>query len=426
MRVWSTTAAHPSNGISRARITDRLTRENWRDKATVRRGATSIYYTYLNYYVEPETGPWHVTVHGNDVNDEVYPRTHEFSREFADLDEALRYANGEDDSWFAESTILAETWYWPRDRPGESYIVIQPGLPRPRSQGPPEDQGRRTERRMTRMKPTVKGKRITLACRYSGAPGFEWLSRMEFTTRHRKIIVREWIGDETWQDHATLSGTLAWRKVAHFLAEIEADHCVPGEALGHVVITGVNGWRADVLALCWCRFGEDKKLNSSSYLVDLTDRHLEALWREYGPIARSTPGLPPLLEEIEKLRNLVSAEDFRRRLELWPGRRTAMLERGFLGRLIADLEREAEDDDEITERVGQQPGVIELVSRVTATWSKPTGYIGHGLYSARVRELRDWVVEFLLTHGKLPDGRHKVADLGRIDFGPALCGIFKQ
>ena len=38
-------------------------------------------------------------------------------REFANLDDALRYANGEDDSYFAESTLPARRSYWPWERP---------------------------------------------------------------------------------------------------------------------------------------------------------------------------------------------------------------------------------------------------------------------------------------------------------------------
>ena len=68
MRVWMTTAASPGYGISRARIPGTLTRETWRQKAALRRGVTSVFYTYLNFGRDPETGPWHVTIHGNDVN----------------------------------------------------------------------------------------------------------------------------------------------------------------------------------------------------------------------------------------------------------------------------------------------------------------------------------------------------------------------
>jgi hypothetical protein len=47
------------------------------------------------------------------VNWEFLPRPDDFSQEFADLDDALRYANGEDDSYFAESTVPAQRSLWP-------------------------------------------------------------------------------------------------------------------------------------------------------------------------------------------------------------------------------------------------------------------------------------------------------------------------
>src|SRR5262249_9062945 len=100
MRVWMATGAHPAMGISHARIVETLTRENWLKNAVVRQGPTSIYYTYIVYGdANPEKGPWKVQVHGNDVNWEFFPREDDFSQEFADLEDALRYANGEDDSY---------------------------------------------------------------------------------------------------------------------------------------------------------------------------------------------------------------------------------------------------------------------------------------------------------------------------------------
>ena len=136
MRVWNTTALYPAYGISHARIAERLTRENWLQKAVVRQGPTSIYYTYIVYAgATPEEGPWKVEVHGNDVNWEYFPRTDDFSQEFADLDDALRYANGEDDSYFAESTVPAERSYWPWERPPESHTIIEFGPHRPSKDG---------------------------------------------------------------------------------------------------------------------------------------------------------------------------------------------------------------------------------------------------------------------------------------------------
>jgi hypothetical protein len=76
-----------------------------------------------------------VEVHGNDVNWDCHPRTDDFSREFCDLDDALRCANGEDDSYFAERTVPARRSYWPPERPAESYVIIEFGPRRPSKGG---------------------------------------------------------------------------------------------------------------------------------------------------------------------------------------------------------------------------------------------------------------------------------------------------
>jgi hypothetical protein len=144
LRVWRATAPHPANGISHARIAERLTRENWLQKAAVRQGPTSIYYIYILYAgVSPEEGPWMVEVHGNDVNWEYHPLTDDFSQEFANLDDALRYANGEDDSYFAERTVPARRSCWPRERPAESYVVFEFGSCRPSQDEPGSTKRRR-------------------------------------------------------------------------------------------------------------------------------------------------------------------------------------------------------------------------------------------------------------------------------------------
>src|SRR5215469_102303 len=128
MRIWKVTAPHPVCGISHARIADALTRENWLEKAVVRQGSTSIYYTYILYAgASPEVGPWNVVVHGNDVNWEYFPETVDFSQEFTDFDDVLRYANGEDDSYFAQSTVPAARSHWPWERPPQSHTIIEFG-----------------------------------------------------------------------------------------------------------------------------------------------------------------------------------------------------------------------------------------------------------------------------------------------------------
>jgi hypothetical protein len=84
-----------------------LTRANCQEKAVIRQGPTSIYYTFIIYAgATPEQGPWEVEVYCNDVNWEFFPRTDDFSQEFTDLDDALQYANGEDDREHGSGTAV--------------------------------------------------------------------------------------------------------------------------------------------------------------------------------------------------------------------------------------------------------------------------------------------------------------------------------
>jgi hypothetical protein len=55
--------------------------------------------------------------------------------EFADLDDALRHANGENDSYFAERTVPSRRSYWPWERPAKAYVIIEFGPRRPSKGG---------------------------------------------------------------------------------------------------------------------------------------------------------------------------------------------------------------------------------------------------------------------------------------------------
>jgi hypothetical protein len=210
--------------------------------------------------------------------------------------------------------------------------------------------------------------------------------------------------------------------MALYLSRRSSEWSLPADALAEILVKGLDGWRGELLAVCWCRFGEEKELNYGRWLVRLTDRQLKALWRDYGSLV-GLGAQPELLADMERLAILLRDTElepawerpvgFRLVLEKWE----PALERGFLGRIISTLDREAEDREETVERVGLQPIVVELVSRIVSSWTPPTGYIAGMHFSARVRELRVWVVDFLRRHGQLPAGRHKVKELGWIDFG---------
>jgi hypothetical protein len=70
------------------------------------------------------------------------------------------------------------------------------------------------------------------------------------------------------------SGWPLWRILAQYLTSDKLeqnDWAVTAESLLDIEVTGVHGWRSDVLALCWTRFGEDNDWNPGKLLLSFPD-----------------------------------------------------------------------------------------------------------------------------------------------------------
>jgi hypothetical protein len=86
-------------GFSLKNVAERLTSENWRRKAVMRLGRHDLLYIYVNRSKKEEDGKERV-VHVVSVQ-RLLPegdRRTNYGRHFDDLEDALRYANGEDRS----------------------------------------------------------------------------------------------------------------------------------------------------------------------------------------------------------------------------------------------------------------------------------------------------------------------------------------
>ena len=86
-------------GFSLKKVTERLTSENWRRKAVMRLGRHDLLYIYVNRSKKEEDGKKRV-VHVVSVQ-RLMPegdRRTNYGRHFDDLEDALRYANGENRS----------------------------------------------------------------------------------------------------------------------------------------------------------------------------------------------------------------------------------------------------------------------------------------------------------------------------------------
>ena len=95
---------HPMYGIHRTNIASSLTAKNWERKALWRwHGKTGLYLYIASSVIDDETDNqdeprYHVRVHTRGT------RPTEFGKDFATLEEALAYANGEDGGMIARQT----------------------------------------------------------------------------------------------------------------------------------------------------------------------------------------------------------------------------------------------------------------------------------------------------------------------------------
>jgi hypothetical protein len=182
---------------------------------------------------------------------------------------------------------------------------------------------------------------------------------------------------------------------------------MPEEALESVEVRGITGWRAELMLACWCRFGSEQETNYGRWLIALTDRQLEALWRDYGSAVGQgwRPRiLQALIPEIETVRDLLGEADLGRRLRVLLDSRAPALEPGFLAGIISKLE-------------ALEPAVDGIISPIVNDWEQPHSMTTGMLFSSRVSQLRKWVLGFLVDHGSLPVGRRSVKGLGWINFG---------
>src|SRR5262252_5337275 len=191
-------------------------------------------------------------------------------------------------------------------------------------------------------------KKLSLNVWYShGSPAGDWRSRIEFDIDNGEIRVREWIGDDPARDRGILRGEPAWRRAALYLARRNELWCLPGDAIDDVRIRGCPGWRGELLAVCWCRFGEEKEWNFGRHLAHLNDEQLAALWRDYGTVLGPT-AKRQLLSDMERLVLLLNETELEPSFDRVGGlrslieRREPELKPGFLERIISALETEAE------------------------------------------------------------------------------------
>jgi len=105
-------------GFSPANVVDRLTVDNWASKALLRSKGESLLYIVIVTGVEEWSGNSVYLVQASN-RDETRS---DLSARFANLEEALAYANGEDGGGISAKTILAEPAAYPDEQPAATTV----------------------------------------------------------------------------------------------------------------------------------------------------------------------------------------------------------------------------------------------------------------------------------------------------------------
>ena len=100
---------------------------------------------------------------------------------------------------------------------------------------------------------------FTLSCSYSGSPGMDWHACVRFIEENQRF---ECWGNYDAEEPERLVGTCE-------------------EPLPNVEVRGIKGWQAEMLALCWTRFGEDQDRDYCPDFLSLSDSDLA--WINFDP-----------------------------------------------------------------------------------------------------------------------------------------------
>ncbi len=142
--------------------------------------------------------------------------------------------------------------------------------------------------------PRKRRKKFTLTT--FGGMGMEWHARIQFIAKDKGFECWDTAEHGLWETPgeeelphrvATSDAPLTWRTAAQVLSERGNYESIPECSLASVTVDGLKGWRADMLALCWTRFGDDQELNYGKDFLSLSDAQLAAFGKEYGSLVPS-------------------------------------------------------------------------------------------------------------------------------------------
>jgi hypothetical protein len=145
-----------------------------------------------------------------------------------------------------------------------------------------------------------------VSCHVNPSPGYDWYNEIQFQRIGEVIAVRRWEDNYgIWCRRDQINGSVLWLRAAQYLSRIDPNWCLPGDFLREITVEGIRGWRADVVAFCWCRFGEAKDFNGGRWILGMSERQLAALARQYDIRCCYGEDEPPVIKHLRAVVSLL-------------------------------------------------------------------------------------------------------------------------
>ena len=259
----------------------------------------------------------------------------------------------------------------------------------------------------------------------------EWHARIQFIAKDKGFECWDTAEHGLWETPgeeelphrvATSDVPLTWRTAARVLSERGNYESIPECSLASVTVDGLKGWQADMLALCWTRFGDDQDRNYGKDFLSLSDAQLAALAKEYGSLVPSWGEKSKFLVAYEEIIHycdeeydepiLVGFKEYSlgQLLDHFKIARGAGMLQRLMEVLIAEGERR-QGQIELFER-DIEAAIDEVLKDVPPPKSRNAA-VAIGM---KVRPLRDYIHRYLEKFGGVPEGKHQV-DGEEVDFG---------
>jgi hypothetical protein len=252
-----------------------------------------------------------------------------------------------------------------------------------------------------------------------GGPGGGWNARVELRPFDGGFAVWAVDADERFREVSRWPRQLSWREAANALRAtsqygLQALGAEDGDGFfqGISVDGQVVPWQADMLRLAWVNY-DDASDDVLEPLLKLDDDQIHELWSALGSFVEPA--------ELGKLRQFVKLQEHYglvgsgliEHIAKERGLQKVPSYEDFLTMIASYL-----NTDEDARETALEPFAVNITkttNRFSKTLDSPRSFITGMIYSRKTSALREYLEDYVLIFGKIPQGEHDVPGVGKID-----------